>query len=481
MLRPLVGFISGYALIVLFFGAWYFATYIYHADWFMCASAEPTAATVQAVPCKESPKPPNESDFMYFSINTALPLGYSRIKPADGAEQLQWATAAELVAGASWIVVVFAAMLHALQEQMIQKATQKQMRQLVLELQGRTQPVPSPEAGPSVAQRQASRGGWIALGVAVLLAGGGWVAAKPPRPIILVTPAPNHQITLGSLDEVDLTITNKSSSDLRAVVVYLDGADDWFRHHLTTNASSCAVNTGLERLECGGLRANQTMTLVIAGQATHEGYWKFEADVVDQEGSDLVHPGNSTVDWSEYITRFDPHEVMIQSSDLPPGYTMTQDGVVSPGTNEGIVNRGPIEEVPRLLGGSSAPPWYGWHREFTWSSDTHDFYYVTDTVWVLPSGTDPGSAVSDSGCDLTFGSPSTSSREIPAPASGSSHKACLYKFPGRVADWTEYMTADKFAFVDVAIEPDYADDTTALNEAVMFARQQLLEIESQAR
>lgn len=131
MLLPLVGFVAGYVLIVLLFGAVYQAVYVTSAAKFVCAQAD-AAGAIETMPCTSAQAKPTETDFMYFSINTALPLGYSRIKPADDAHALQWATAAELIVATSWIVVVFAAMLHALQERMIRKTTETQMSELAL-------------------------------------------------------------------------------------------------------------------------------------------------------------------------------------------------------------------------------------------------------------------------------------------------------------------------------------------------------------
>jgi len=136
MVLPLVGFMAGYGLIVVFFGAVYWAAYAMHQDYFICTHVDVKSSAPQTVPCSEDPSPYNssaagstltEADFMYLSINTALPLGYSRVRPADGARAIQWMSAAELIIATSWVVVVFAAMLHALQEGMIRKATEDEL------------------------------------------------------------------------------------------------------------------------------------------------------------------------------------------------------------------------------------------------------------------------------------------------------------------------------------------------------------------
>jgi hypothetical protein len=109
MYRPLIGFVCGYALIVLTFGAAFFAIYKNSSSAFECPS--PSGAAAVACDSKEI------GDFMFFSANTSLPLGYSPIKPAD--HRVQWLSAAELWIATAWVVIVFAAMLHSIQTKMV--------------------------------------------------------------------------------------------------------------------------------------------------------------------------------------------------------------------------------------------------------------------------------------------------------------------------------------------------------------------------
>ena len=148
MVKPLVGFVCGYVLIVLTFGAVYYAIY-QTSGGFECATADPVSNSTTVVDCSRlTSNPVAETDFMFFSVNTALPLGYSRIRPAEDAHRVQWLAAAELILGTAWVVIVFAAMLHAIQHKMIRDSV-AQLRQRQPDGLWSVGPMPPAQLDPS--------------------------------------------------------------------------------------------------------------------------------------------------------------------------------------------------------------------------------------------------------------------------------------------------------------------------------------------
>ena len=92
MLLPLVGFTTGYLFILFSFAGLFYATY----------TESPTTFVIGGTA-------PRLWDFIYFSLNTIAPLGYSSIHPSSG--WTEFLSGLELIAGIGWLVVVFGALL----------------------------------------------------------------------------------------------------------------------------------------------------------------------------------------------------------------------------------------------------------------------------------------------------------------------------------------------------------------------------------
>jgi hypothetical protein len=106
---------------------------------------------------------------------------------------------------------------------------------------------------------------------------------------------------VGRTDSVTVTITNNDKA-ANNLILYLNGKDDWLKHHAISNSGGCILNQSLERLECGRLGAGEIKTINITGSAKGTGTFNFELDIADEEGSQLLHPGKGPVTWSEIVT-----------------------------------------------------------------------------------------------------------------------------------------------------------------------------------
>jgi hypothetical protein len=100
--RPLVGFAAGYAFIIMLFAAINFALYTGDPGSFQNADLH------RALRPGDAGLP----DFLFYSVNTITPLGYSFIHPTAGRHHIELLSAVELMVGVAWIVVIFAAMLN---------------------------------------------------------------------------------------------------------------------------------------------------------------------------------------------------------------------------------------------------------------------------------------------------------------------------------------------------------------------------------
>jgi len=85
LLLPLIGFATGYLFIIFSFAALFFATYIRDGSSFSVSG-----------------RPPQLWDFIYFSLNTIAPLGYTGLKPSSSLAEAM--SGVELVAGIAWLV-----------------------------------------------------------------------------------------------------------------------------------------------------------------------------------------------------------------------------------------------------------------------------------------------------------------------------------------------------------------------------------------
>lgn len=85
------------------------------------------------------------------------------------------------------------------------------------------------------------------------------------------------------------------------MVVYLNGRDDWFKHHVITDPSRCTINKDLERLECGRFVESALAAFIILGSPKDAGDFNFELAIGDQDGSTLKYPDNNMLTWSEAV------------------------------------------------------------------------------------------------------------------------------------------------------------------------------------
>jgi hypothetical protein len=109
------------------------------------------------------------------------------------------------------------------------------------------------------------------------------------------------QSVVGGSDAFQVTVTNHGS-DASELILYVNSADNWLKHHVVTDPGGCTLNSSLERLECGPIKAGETRTINVAGSPKDAGNFNFAVDVADQEGSTLLYPKLGELTWSEAIT-----------------------------------------------------------------------------------------------------------------------------------------------------------------------------------
>jgi hypothetical protein len=141
-----------------------------------------------------------------------------------------------------------------------------------------------------------------ALTLAALIACAASCGQSHPKPTIDLSGRSSAQARVGGSDTVEMTVKNTGSQPFSLLVVYLNGKDDWFKHHVITDPAGCTIHKSLERLECGGLAAGETKTLTIVGSPKDAGNFDFEVGIVDEEGDDLLYPDRDALEWSEVIT-----------------------------------------------------------------------------------------------------------------------------------------------------------------------------------
>jgi hypothetical protein len=141
------------------------------------------------------------------------------------------------------------------------------------------------------------------LVAAILLAlGAGCGQASHPKATIDLSGRSSAQARVGGSDTVELTVKNTGSQSFSLLVVYLNGKDDWFKHHVITDPAGCTIYKNLERLECGRLAVGETKALAIVGSPRDAGNFEFQVAIVDEEQGDLVYPDQDALDWNEAIT-----------------------------------------------------------------------------------------------------------------------------------------------------------------------------------
>jgi hypothetical protein len=140
----------------------------------------------------------------------------------------------------------------------------------------------------------------LALAALALFACGQGSHAKP---IIDLSGRSSAQARVGGSDSVEFTVKNTGSQPFSLLVVYLNGKDDWFKHHVITDPAGCTIHRSLERLECGRLAVGETRTLTIVGSPTDPGNFDFDVAIIDEEQGELLYPDRDALGWSEVITR----------------------------------------------------------------------------------------------------------------------------------------------------------------------------------
>jgi len=151
----------------------------------------------------------------------------------------------------------------------------------------------------------------------------------------------------------------------------------------------------------------------------------------------------------------DPKALMMPSSLIPTIYTQVQDGSIT-------LNN-----------------WRGWKRVYQANSSSAPYYWVDVRVFVL-RGENPASAVNAGGCDYTFtGETPISTTITAAPAGGAGSKACIYAFSNG-GDWVEYITADRYAYVEIGLSRQTATQSDAVDTSASLGIAQLTYLESQA-
>jgi len=110
------------------------------------------------------------------------------------------------------------------------------------------------------------------------------------------------QSVVGGSDAFQVTVTN-NGSEASNLILYVNAKDDWLKHHVVTDPGGCTLNTNLERLECGPIKAGETRTINITGSPKDAGNFNFAVDVADEEGSDLLYPNLGELTWSEAVTQ----------------------------------------------------------------------------------------------------------------------------------------------------------------------------------
>jgi len=110
------------------------------------------------------------------------------------------------------------------------------------------------------------------------------------------------QSVVGGSDAFQVTVTN-NGSDASDLILYVNSGDDWLKHHVVTDPGGCSLNTSLERLECGPIKAGETRTINVTGSPKDAGNFNFAVDVADEEGSNLLYPKLGELTWSEAVTQ----------------------------------------------------------------------------------------------------------------------------------------------------------------------------------
>jgi hypothetical protein len=126
--------------------------------------------------------------------------------------------------------------------------------------------------------------------------------ASHPKPTIDLSGKSTVQARVGGSDDVEVTVKNTGNQPFSLLVIYLDGKDDWFKHHVVTDPAGCTINKNEERLECGRLGVGEVRMLTIVGSPKDAGNFDFQVAIVDQEQNDLLYPDGDALDWREAVT-----------------------------------------------------------------------------------------------------------------------------------------------------------------------------------